>query len=104
MPQNSKNIWTVFRGQINPELFRFKIRSLFLGHPVRYLKVLEGQISLSTLSCTPRVCVNSSFFGYLIVLKNPRFKSCNRIYTTHFSRFLKIKTLDMFDGTKLQLS
>ena len=29
-----------------------------------YLKVIEGQVSLSTLLCTPRVCVDSLFFGY----------------------------------------
>ena len=31
-----------------------------------------------------------------MVLKNSRFKSCERIYTTDFSLFHKIKSSDMF--------
>ena len=61
-----------------------------------YLKVMEGQVSLSTLFGTTRVCVNSSFFGYLDDFEKSTFKSCKRIYTIEFSLFLKIKSLDMF--------
>ena len=35
------------------------------------------------------------FLDILMVLKDPRLKSCERIYTTDFSLFLKIKSLDM---------
>ena len=35
------------------------------------------------------------FSDILMVLKDPRFKSCERIYTIDFSLFLKIKSLDM---------
>ena len=63
-----------------------------------YLKVIEGQISLSTLFATMRVSINSSFFGYFdsLSLKDLRFKSCERIYTTDFSLFQKIKSIDVF--------
>ena len=37
-----------------------------------YLKVIEGQASLSTVFGTP--CVNSSFFGYFDALENCIFK------------------------------
>ena len=63
---------------------------------IYYLKVLEGQVSLSTLCGTPRVCVNTSFSDILMVLKNTRSKSCERIYSKDFSLFLKIKSLDIF--------
>ena len=36
------------------------------------------------------------FSDILMVLKDPRFKSCERIYTIGFSHFLKMKSLDMF--------
>ena len=35
------------------------------------------------------------FSNILMVLKDPRFMSCERIYTIDFSLFLKIKSLDM---------
>ena len=50
-----------------------------------YLKVIEGQESLSTLFGTLRVYINGSFLDILMVLKYPRFKSCERIYTIDFS-------------------
>ena len=34
--------------------------------------------------------------GILIVLEDPRFKSCERIYTIDVSFFLKIKSLDRY--------
>ena len=34
------------------------------GLCICYLKVVEGQVSLSTLFSALRVCINSSFFGY----------------------------------------
>ena len=55
-----------------------------------YLKVIEGQVSLSTLFGTLRVFINGSFFVCFV-----RFKSCERIYTIDFSLFLKIKSLDV---------
>ena len=58
-----------------------------------YLKVTEGQVSLSTLYGTLRVSVNSLFFEYFDGLENPRFKSCERIYTIDFSLSLEIKSL-----------
>ena len=33
------------------------------------LKVIEGQVSLSTLFCILRVCINSSFFEYFVGLE-----------------------------------
>ena len=36
------------------------------------------------------------FSDILMVLKNTRLKSCERIYTMDFSLFLKISSLDMF--------
>ena len=39
-----------------------------------YLKVIEGQVSLTTLFGTPRVCVNSSFFEYFDGLEKYTFK------------------------------
>ena len=57
---------------------------------------MEGQVSLSTLLGTLRVCINSSFFSdILMVLKDPRFKSFERINTTDFSLSLEIKSLDI---------
>ena len=50
-----------------------------------YLKVLEGQGSLSTLFGTPRVYVTVNFSDILMVLKNTRLKSCKRIYTIDFT-------------------
>ena len=35
------------------------------------------------------------FLGILMGLKDPRFKSCERIYRIDFSLFLKTKSLDM---------
>ena len=37
------------------------------------LKVIEGQVSLSTLFGTLRVCINSSFFGYFDGLERSMF-------------------------------
>ena len=41
---------------------------------IYYLKVVKGQISLSTLCGTLRVCVNSSFFGYFDGLEKSTFQ------------------------------
>ena len=38
-----------------------------------YLKVIEGQVSLPTLSGKLRVCVNNSFFGYFDGLEKSTF-------------------------------
>ena len=38
-----------------------------------YLKVLEVQVSLLTLFGTLRVCINSSFFGYIDGLVTSKF-------------------------------
>ena len=35
------------------------------------------------------------FLHIMMVLKDPRFKGCERIYDIDFSLFLKIKSLDM---------
>ena len=40
-----------------------------------YFKVIEGQVTLSTLFGTPRVCVNSSFFRYFNGLDRYTFKA-----------------------------
>ena len=58
-----------------------------------YLKVIEGQVSLSTLCGTLRVCVNSSFFGYFDGLEKSTFESCERIYIIDISLSLEIKSL-----------
>ena len=60
-----------------------------------YLKVIQAQLSLSTLLGTLRVCINSSFFGYFDLLERSTFKSCERIFTTDFSLSLEIKSLDI---------
>ena len=61
-----------------------------------YLKAMEGQVSLSTLLGTLRVCINSLFFSdILMVLKDPRLKSFERINTIDFSLSLEIKSLDI---------
>ena len=39
--------------------------------------------------------VDSSFFGYFDDLKNPGFKSCERVYSMDFSLSLEIKFLDI---------
>ena len=67
-----------------------------------YLKVVEGQVSLSTLPSTLTVRINGSFFGYFDGLERSTFKSCERIYTTDFSLSLEIKSLDIC--TKLLVS
>ena len=38
-----------------------------------FLKVIEGQVKLSTLCGTLRVCVNSSLFGYFDGLEKSTF-------------------------------
>ena len=61
-----------------------------------YLKAMEGQVSLSTLLGTLRVCINSSFFSdILMVVKDPRFKSFERINIIDFSLSLEIRSLDI---------
>ena len=59
-------------------------------------KVLERQVSLSTLFGTLRVYIKFLFWENLMVLKDPHLKSCERIYTIDFSLFPKIKSLDIF--------
>ena len=48
------------------------------GLCICYLKVIEKQVSLSAVLGTLRVCINS-FSDILMVLKDPRFKSYERI-------------------------
>ena len=61
-----------------------------------YLKVIEGQVSLSTLFGVhiEKLYQQFIFSDVFMVLKDPRFKSCERIYMIDFSLFLKIKSLD----------
>ena len=61
-----------------------------------YFKVIEGQVSLSALFGTPRVRVNSLFFGYFDGLENTCLWSCETIYAINFSLFLNINSLDAF--------
>ena len=56
-----------------------------------YLKVIERELSLSTLCGTLRICVNSSFFAYFDGLEKP----CERIYIIDLSLSLEIKFLDI---------
>ena len=42
---------------------------------------MEGQVTLSALLGTLRVCISSPFFGHFDGLERSRFKSCERIYT-----------------------
>ena len=58
-----------------------------------YLKVIEGQVCLSTLCGTLRICVNSSFLGYFDGLEKSTFKSYEKIYTIDFSLSLEMKSL-----------
>ena len=60
-----------------------------------YLKVIEGQVNLSTLLGILRVCINSSFFRYFDVLEGSTFKSGERIYTIDFSLCLEVQSLDI---------
>ena len=56
---------------------------------VCYLKVVEGEVSLSTLLHTLIVHNNSSFSVILIVITSSHLKSFMRIYFIEFSLFLK---------------
>ena len=58
----------------------------FLRHPVCNLKVTEGQVNLSALLGTLRVCINSSFSDILMVLKIHILVAV-KSYTIDFSLF-----------------
>ena len=61
-----------------------------------YLKVIEGQASLSTLFGTTRFVSTVHFFRiFWWSWKIHVLRSCERFYTIYFSLFLKIKSLDM---------
>ena len=54
---------------------------------------MERQVSLSILCGTLRIVSTVHSSDILMVLKNPRFKSYERIYNIDFSLSLKMKSL-----------
>ena len=55
----------------------------------------RGQVSLSNLLDTLIVHINRSFSDFLMVIKDARFKSYERVYVIDFSLSLEIKSLDV---------
>ena len=69
---------------------RKRVILVVIVYGICYLDVIEGQVSLSTLLGTLRININSSFFGSLMVIKDPCFRSCERTYAIDFSLLVDI--------------
>ena len=68
-PVNIKMKWPVGNQNIHVSQEQSNTRSLC----IRHVKVIEEQVSLSTLVGKLRICINSSFFGYFDGLERSTF-------------------------------